>query len=83
MMMLRSIDGRTKLALVFVLIGLVFALMPDRWIETFFGFSPDDGDDSLETLISAVPILLGILGLADVVVRNRAAIRNGFAKLRA
>jgi hypothetical protein len=64
MMMLRLIDGRTKVALAFILIDLVFALMPDGWIETVFGFRPDDGDDSLETLSSAVPILLGILGLA-------------------
>jgi hypothetical protein len=81
--MFGSISGRTKVALAFIFIGLVFAIMPDRWIETAFGFSPDNGDDSLEMLISAVPILLGILGLADIVMRNRAAIRNGFAKMRA
>jgi hypothetical protein len=69
--------------LAFIFVGSVFALMPDRWIETAFGFSPDNGDDSLEMLISAVPILLGILGLADIVVRNRGAIRNSFARLRA
>jgi hypothetical protein len=74
--MFRSISGRTKVALAFILIGLVFALMPDRWIETAFGVSPDNGDDSLEMLISAIPILLGILGLADIVMRNRAAIRD-------
>jgi hypothetical protein len=81
--MFRSIGGRTRVALAFIFVGSVFALMPDRWIETAFGFSPDNGDDSLEMLISAVPILLGILGLADIVVRNRGAIRNSFARLRA
>ena len=81
--MFGSISGRTKVALVFIFIGLVFAVMPDRWIETVFGFSPDNGDDSLEMLISAVPILLGVLGLADIVIRNRAAIRDRFAGLRA
>ncbi|MGB7974436.1 MAG: hypothetical protein WCF81_08820 [Roseiarcus sp.] len=81
--MFGSMSGRTRVALAFIFIGLVFALMPDRWIETAFGFSPDNGDDSLEMLISAIPILLGILGMADIVMRNRAAIRNVLVRTRA
>ncbi len=81
--MFGSISGRTKVALAFIFIGLVFALMPDRWIETTFGFSPDNGDDSLEMLISGIPILLGTLGVADIVMRNRATIRNVLVKIRA
>jgi hypothetical protein len=81
--MFGSISGRTRVALAFIFIGFVFALMPDRWIETAFGFSPDNGDDSLEMLISGIPILLGTLGMADIVMRNRAAIRNLLVRIRA
>lgn len=80
--MFGSITGRTRVALAFIFIGFVFALMPDRWIETAFGFSPDNGDDSLEILISGIPILLGTLGMADIVMRNRAAIRNVLVRIR-
>jgi hypothetical protein len=81
--MFGSISGRTRVALAFIFIGFVFALMPDRWIETAFGFSPDNGDDSLEMLISGIPILLGTLGMVDIVMRNRAVIRNVLVRIRA
>lgn len=39
-------------------VGIFFALLPDRWIETTIGFDPDGGSGLLELFLTFVPAVL-------------------------
>jgi len=52
-------SAKYLLAALLILFGAGFALAPDTWIESQFGFSPDGGDGWLEAVIAAAPICLG------------------------
>jgi hypothetical protein len=40
--------------------GIAFALLPQTWIELWFGADPDGGSGLLEFLIAALPIMVGL-----------------------
>jgi len=42
------------------------------WIETWFGFSPDNGDGTAEWLIVAAALLIGVVVATWVLTRRRA-----------
>jgi uncharacterized protein involved in cysteine biosynthesis len=59
---------RITLACLLIAIGVGFICLPDEWIETWLGFSPDNGNGLAEAAIAAVPLALGLLLAADVLV---------------
>ena len=42
--------------LISIMLGALFSLLPQRWIEGRFGISPDSGSGMLELLIISAPI---------------------------
>jgi hypothetical protein len=39
-------------------VGILFAMLPGRWIETIFGVDPDGGSGLLELFLIYVPAVL-------------------------
>jgi len=68
---------RAGVAVLSAAVGVTAALLPDDWIEQRFGFSPDDGDGSLEFLWVAAPLALAaVLALSLLRARYRATARS-------
>ena len=61
---------RVTLGLALLAIGFVLACIPDDWIETVSGFSPDNGNGLAEAALAGVPITAGC-----VLRRRRASFR--------
>jgi hypothetical protein len=61
---LRSV--RLALAFLLIAIGVGVVCLPDEWIESWLGFSPDRGNGLAEAAIAAAPLALGLLLAADV-----------------
>jgi hypothetical protein len=59
---------RLALAFLLIAIGVGFVCLPDEWIESWLGFSPDNGNGLAEAAIAAAPLALGLLLAADVLV---------------
>lgn len=57
---------RVTLGLALLAIGFVLACIPDDWIETVSGFSPDNGNGLAEAALAGVPITAGCILAADV-----------------
>jgi hypothetical protein len=57
---------RVTLGLALIAIGIVLACIPDDWIETVSGFSPDNGNGLAEAALAGVPITAGCILGADV-----------------
>ena len=57
---------RVTLGLALLAIGIVLACIPDDWIETVSGFSPDNGSGLAEAALAGVPITAGCILAADV-----------------
>jgi hypothetical protein len=43
-----------------VAVGIMFGLLPRTWIELRLGVDPDGGDGSLECLLAAILISIGL-----------------------
>jgi len=57
-------------------IGGGFACLPDTWIESRFGVSPDGGNDLVEALLAAARITLGLaLGVTTFMLGRRSGWR--------
>jgi hypothetical protein len=68
---------RVRVGFALVAIGVVFAVIPDDWIETVFGFSPDNGNGLAEAALAGVPIATGCLLASDALVyRFRRALHS-------
>jgi hypothetical protein len=63
-------------AAVMAAIGVLLALVPDDWIETVFGFSPDNGNGWAEAALAGVPIATGCLLASDALVAGFRALRS-------
>jgi hypothetical protein len=63
---LRSV--RLAFAFLLIAIGVGFICLPDEWIESWLGFSPDNGNGLAEAAIAAAPLALGLLLGADILV---------------
>jgi hypothetical protein len=51
-------------AAILVTVSLIFAFIPENWIELYLGFAPDGGNGFAEILFVALPLASGIgLGL--------------------
>jgi ribose/xylose/arabinose/galactoside ABC-type transport system permease subunit len=64
--MVRLKAFRVTLGLALIAIGIVLACIPDDWIETASGWSPDNGNGLAEAALAGVPITAGCLLAADV-----------------
>ena len=62
---------RLVVSLCLVVIGIGFAILPDTWIESWFGFEPDGGNGWVEGLLAAIPLGLGVTLGAEVFYRYR------------
>jgi len=56
---------RLALGFALIAIGIVLAAIPDDWIETTTGFSPDNGNGLVEAALAGVPIAAGCILAAD------------------
>lgn len=69
--------ARSGLAACFAAVGIFFLLLPDTWIEMWFGFDPDGGNGWVEAVLAAAPLAAGLgLGI-EVFFRYRRSIREG------
>jgi len=59
---------RVALGLALIAIGIVLACIPDDWIESVSGWSPDNGNGLAEAALAGVPITVGCILAADVLV---------------
>ncbi len=66
--------NRTKVILgaLFITCGVLFAVLPKDWIESRFGFEPDQGSGALELLLVLVPVALGLIVFGSVVLARRS-----------
>jgi hypothetical protein len=67
---------RLTLGFALIAVGLVLAAIPDDWIETSTGWSPDNGNGLMEAALAGVPIAAGCILAADALV---AAFRRTLA----
>lgn len=61
---------RIRIGFALVAIGVLLAVIPDDWIETVFGLSPDSGNGLAEAALAGVPIATGCLLARDALVRG-------------
>jgi hypothetical protein len=59
---------RLSLGFALIAIGIVLAVIPDDWIETSTGWSPDNGNGMAEAALAGVPIAAGCILAADALV---------------
>lgn len=69
--MIRRGGVRLLLAVVLVAAGILFALLPKQWIEQTLGMAPDGGSGLLELLFVAIPIAVGVVLAARVLLAGR------------
>ena len=60
---------RIRIGLALIVLGLLLSVIPDDWIETVFGLSPDNGDGLAEAALAGVPIAIGCLLAWDAFLR--------------
>ena len=60
---------RIRIGLALIVLGLLLSVIPDDWIETVFGLSPDNGDGLAEAALAGVPIAIGCLLAWDALLR--------------
>jgi hypothetical protein len=65
-----------SLAALLIALGIGFACLPDAWIETRFGISPDGGNDFVEILLAAAPITLGQAIASAAFMRGRRSAQH-------
>jgi hypothetical protein len=69
--------ARVAIGFGLIAFGLVFAVLPDDWIEAAFGFSPDGGDGLAEAAVAGAPIATGcVLAFDALRAGGRAALRT-------
>ena len=69
--------SRMTLGIAMVMVGLGLAILPKAWVEERFGFEPDGGNGVLELLLTAIPIMIGVVLLAAALVgRGGSAVRH-------
>jgi hypothetical protein len=61
---------RMRIGLVLIALGVLLSVIPDDWIETVFGLSPDNGNGLAEAALAGVPIATGCLLACDALVRT-------------
>jgi hypothetical protein len=57
----RSLRFRVLGACIAIATGILFAVLPEQWIELRTDWRPDGGSGLLELLLAAIPIAAGIL----------------------
>lgn len=68
---------RIRVGFALVAIGVLLAVIPDDWIETVSGISPDNGNGLAEAALAGVPIATGCLLASDALVAGfRRALRS-------
>ena len=61
---------RIRIGLALIALGVLLSVIPDNWIETVFGLSPDNGNGLAEAALAGVPIATGCLLACDALVRT-------------
>jgi hypothetical protein len=61
---------RIRIGLALIALGVLLSVIPDNWIETVFGLSPDNGDGLAEAALAGVPIATGCLLAWDALARG-------------
>jgi hypothetical protein len=68
---------RISIGFALIALGVLLALIPDHWIETVFGISPDNGNGLAEAALAGGPIATGCLLASDALVyRFRRALHS-------
>jgi hypothetical protein len=55
-----SVRTQAAASAIAIAVGVLFAVLPQDWIEARFGIDPDAGNGSLERLLVAVPLAIGL-----------------------
>ena len=69
---------RIRIGLALIALGVLLAVIPDDWIETVFGLSPDNGNGLAEAALAGVPIATGCLLAFDALVRGFRRVLRSF-----
>jgi hypothetical protein len=63
-----------------IAVGVLFAVLPQDWIEERFGIDPDAGNGSFERLLVAVPLAIGLALAVGAIVSFLRARRSAAAR---
>jgi hypothetical protein len=67
-----SVQTQAVTAAIAMGVGVLFAALPQDWIEVRFGIDPDAGNGSIEHLLVAIPLAIGAaLALSAIVSYRR------------
>jgi hypothetical protein len=61
---------RIRIGLALIALGVLLSVIPDNWVETVFGLSPDNGDGLAEAALAGIPIATGCLLAWDSLLRG-------------
>jgi hypothetical protein len=66
--------ARIQLAIgaILVIAGILFAALPKDWMEESLGVEPDGGNGFVELLLFLVPVVVGVILIARVLLTRRA-----------
>jgi hypothetical protein len=59
-----------RIGFALIALGVLLAVIPNDWIETAFGISPDNGNGFAEAALAGGPIATGCLLASDAIVRG-------------
>ena len=66
-----SVKTQAVAAAIATAVGVLFAFLPQDWIEERFGIDPDAGNGSIERLLVAIPLAIGVALAVSAIVSYR------------
>jgi len=79
-----SVRTQAAASAIAIAVGVLFAILPQDWIEERFGIDPDAGNGSIERWLVGVPLAIGAaLAVSAIVSLLRSQSRRSSASGRA
>jgi hypothetical protein len=69
--MSRAARIQLAIGVILVIAGILFAALPKDWMEESLGVEPDGGNGFVELLLFVVPVVVGVILIARVLLARR------------